>query len=158
MLLKALLGRLNNGSDTKTRTVSSRRQSSPLMYERYPILPGLLLKLLNHWHDGDVSLVNAQRVFPALEILQRFGVPKLYQEDILQALERQRSSSMWLLRQKAARACGSSIGVVDILDPLQQIIGIGKTLSQNEVHGQLLTLQIVLIRDLVSYLETAPSK
>lgn len=158
MLLKALLGRLNNGSDTRTRTVSSRRQLSPLMYEKYPILPGLLLKLLNYWHDGDASPVNAQRVFPALEIVQRFGIPKSYQEEILQALERQRSSSMWLLRQKAAKACGSNVGVVDILDPLQQIIGIGKILPQNEVHGQLLSLRIVLMRDLVLYLETAPSK
>lgn len=155
MLLQALLKRFNGGADTNSRRVaSSHGQFSPLTYEKFPVLAGLLLRLLDHWHDGSASVIYAQRVFPALEIVERFGIPNVHRKEIMQALERHRSSPIWPIREKAAKAYGMITEADDILIPIRQMIDTSKNRSQNEIHGQLLSLRVMLNRGMLTQMRT----
>ena len=147
MLLKALLRRLNGGADTaSTRVASMHRQNSPLTYERFPILPELLLRLLYHQDYQTSQTLHVQRVFPALEIVERFGVPNLHQEEVWQALMRLRASPVWSIREKAAKAVGTIIEEHELLDQMRKMVHATDVKSQNEVHGRLMSLRVIFAR------------
>ena len=156
MFLKALLKRLNGGADTaSSRVASSHRQLSPLTYERFPILPKLLLRLLYHHFDESSSILYAQRVFPALEIVERFGVPTVHREEILRAIEHHRASPIWSIREKAAKAFGMIMEADDALNEMRKMIHVSKIQSQNQIHGRLLSLRVVFVRAMPPYLDAS---
>ena len=160
MLFKALVRRLNGGTDTASIKVKSfYRRSSHLTYERYPNLPILLLKLLCNelplamgsinvtQHDGH-SVTPAHKVFPAMELLETLGLPNERGEMILKAIWQYMESFDWAIREKAAKALGY------LLDSKNFIGDAGKLLSpdwptQNALHGRLLCLQHLVSRGVI---------
>lgn len=117
MLFKALLRRLNSGTDTaSTKASSSHRSLSKLAYEKYPNLPGMILRLLcqnqqisiDAPHDktqaqNQALSLQAQWVFPALEILERSGLPLQHRVEIEAAIKYHMASPVWAIREKADR-------------------------------------------------------
>ena len=156
MLLKALLKRLNGGTDTmSTRVASLRRQKSPMTYERFPILPELLLRLLHHQDYETSPTLHAQRVFPALEIVERFGVPNVHREEVWRALMHHRASPIWLVRQKAAKTIGMIVENDELLEEVWRIVHASDAQTQNEVHGRLMTLRVLIARAVPTYLDAS---
>lgn len=148
MLFKALLRRLNGGTDTaSTKVSSSHRQSSHLVYEKYPKFPVLVFRLLRHEASQfDESAVQAHKIFPALEIIERSGIPRLYQVEIMDALWRHAESRDWSVREKAAKALSYSFGQNDLYEEVKAIIASSNWPSQNALHGRLLCLRFLLAR------------
>ena len=156
MLLKALLKRLNGGADTaSTRVASLHRQSSPLTYERFPILPELLLRLLYHQYHETSPTLHAEKVFPALEIVERFGVPGDYREEVWRALMHHRASPIWSIREKAAKTVGMIIEENELLEQVWRMIHANDLQSQNEVHGRLMSLRVLFARAVPIYLDAS---
>ena len=149
MLLKALLRRINAGADTaSTRVASLHRRNSPLTYERFPNLPELLLRLLCHSNSQASPTLHAQKIFPALEIVERFGVPKTSKAKVWQALLHHRASPEWSIREKAAKTTGIITEENELLDRMRELIHPRRRRSQNEVHGSLMTLRVLFARAL----------
>ena len=152
MLLQALLKRLNGGSDTASTRVASRsRQSSQFVYEKFRILPELLLKLIRHQSRESSSALHAQRIFPALEIIEHFGVPKQNGEEVWQALNQYRANSIWSIREKAAGTIGIVIISNEISETIQSLVHSSGDLGPNETHGRLMTLRVLFNRALPSH-------
>ncbi|KAI4113654.1 MAG: hypothetical protein LQ345_005409, partial [Seirophora villosa] len=119
MLLKALITRMNDGTNTASSKVSSsHRRLSTLVYDKFQNVPDLLLRLLNHDdnlnqesplaqsraalpHD---SVLQAQQVFSALEIIEHSGIPKRHESEIWRAVWSQVEGPVWAIREKAAKA------------------------------------------------------
>lgn len=155
MLFKALLRRLNGGTDTaSTKVSSSHRRSSHIAYEKYPNLPALILKLFNNTesaaqidlHGQEAStLMKAQSVFAALEVIERSGIPPMHEADILDALWRYAKSPDWSIREKAAKTLSLVVNDHDIeAEFLSLLPAIWE--SQNALHGRLLCLRFLLNR------------
>ncbi|KAL8899451.1 MAG: hypothetical protein Q9207_006199 [Kuettlingeria erythrocarpa] len=119
MLLKALITRLNDGTNTASCRISNaHRRLSSLVYDKYQNLPDLLLRLLQYQDTVNLQIpqpetklaetlvLQAQRVFPALEIIEQSGVPTRHQSEILQAVWRHLEGPVWPIREKAAKALG----------------------------------------------------
>lgn len=157
MLFKALLRRLNGGTDTaSTKASSYHRSLSKLAYEKYPNLPNMILRLLcqNHQtlvkapHDETLSLsssLQAQRVFPALEILQRSGLPLQHRVEIEEALRHHMESPVWAIREKAAKALALVISQKDLGGEIRTLLQPSK-ISQNCLHGRLLCVRFMISR------------
>lgn len=155
MLIKALIRRLNGGTDTSSaRAPSSHRRRSMLMYEKYPSLPNLLVKMLRQVDEptmaGDRSEVaasmQAQRVFPALEIIERSGLPSQYRLEIKKLIWHHMESPSWPIREKAAKALGLVLSDEDYLSDIKTILR-RDWLSQNALHGRLLYLRHIILRN-----------
>jgi len=152
MLLKALLTRLNGGTDTSsTRASSSHRHLSKRAYEQFQNLPLLTSKLLcdtfggERTTDGVCSTVQIQRVFPGMEIVARFGLPLAHRAPILQALWSHLEGSVWSLREKAAEVLSvTAIETGQIGEVKKLLIPDWKT--QNALHGRLLYLRGLVAR------------
>ena len=154
MLFKALLKRLNGGTDTSSNKVSSsRRRFSLLTYEKYPNLPNLLVRLLRR-HHAQVQLtgkelqeaVEAHRVFPALEVIERFGIPIQHHGAVLDALCYYNESPNWSIREKAARSLSLIVGETRILEEATSLLA-PDFKTQNALHGRLLQLRFMLARN-----------
>ncbi len=155
MLLQSLLKRLNGGADTaSTRVASLYRQSSPFVYEKFPILPELLLKLMRHQDRESSVALQAQRIFPALEVIERFGVPKQYEGEVWQALNLYRANPVWANREKAARTIGMIIEPKRIGQEMHNLVNVRAEMMPNEIHGSLMTLQVLLARVLPNYMNS----
>lgn len=150
--MKALLNRINGGTDTSsTRVSSSHRRFSKLVHEKYPHLPQLTLSLLSpaSSHDtgggGRGASLHAQKVFPGLEIVERFGLPVSLGEPIKRAILRHLEGPVWPVREKAARALSTGVASEDVVTEVESILsGHGK--SQNALHGRLLYLRSLLLQ------------
>lgn len=157
MLFRALLSRLNGGTDAySTRASSSHRRFSRQPYEKYPNLPNLIVKLLSQHGmvavdavppEGDsVSLsLQAQRVYPALEILERSGMPSEQCTTIREAIRLQMEGPVWALRQKAAKASALILDETEFTDEIKRLLKL-KVTSQNAVHGHLLYVRSIIAR------------
>lgn len=142
MLMKALLNRINGGTDTSsTRASSSYRRFSKLIYEKFPNLPTLILTLLRPQEDssshGEAAILHAQRVFPALEMVQRFGLPMERFQDIKEAMTHHSEGPNWSLREKAAKALSSIVQKSDFCNEINKLLSAGYH-SHNTLHGRLL--------------------
>ena len=153
MLFKALLKRLNGGTDTSsTKASSSHRQFSQSTYQKYPNLPNLLLRLLgptttNQTSDTDLHpRIQAHRVFPALEVIERSGIPTQHQGPFLGALRYYNESPDWSIREKAAKALSLIVGEGSIVTEVRSLLA-PNWKSQNELHGRLLCLRFLLARN-----------
>ncbi|KAL8645259.1 MAG: hypothetical protein Q9226_007379 [Calogaya cf. arnoldii] len=117
MLMKALITRMNDGTNTlSSKAPSSHRHVSSLVYDKYPNVPDLLLRLLTHkdvidserLHKGvavpDTLISQAQHVFPALEIIEQSGIPRKFGIEIRQASWNHLEGPVWAIRDKAAKA------------------------------------------------------
>ena len=152
MLFKALIRRLNGGTDiSSTKVSSSHRRSSHLAYQMYPNLPELVLRLLDHGRpELDVSInistaQGAQKVFAALEVIERSGLPSTHQIDIKTAMWRHASCSNWPIREKAAKTLSLVMEEEDFERECKSVL-LPTWLSQNELHGRLLCLRSILSR------------
>ncbi len=148
MLFKALLRRLNGGTDTaSTKVTSSHRQSSQLVYEKYPNIPILVLRLLQHGssQNGHPS-AQAHKIFPALEIIERSGIPLHYQAEVTEALFHHAESPDWCIREKAAKALSYILGDQNLYEEAKAILTRPNLSSQNALHGRLLCLQFLIAR------------
>ena len=170
MLFKALVRRLNGGTDTASMKIkSSYRRSSHLIYDRYPNLPTLLLKLLCNelplatrsvnitQHDGH-SVTPAHKVFPAMELLEILGLPNERGEMILEAVWQYMESFDWAIREKAAKALSRLFDSRDLISDARKLLSPDWPL-QNALHGRLSCLQHVVSRDdipLIGYEKLVP--
>ena len=152
MLLKALLSRINGGTDTSsTRVTSSHRRFSKLIYEKYPHLPQLTLSLLSpiSSHDtgrgGAGGIIHARKVFPGLEIVERFGLPLPLREPIEAAIMRHLEGPVWPLREKAAWALSAGLASRDIVTEVKNLLS-SPWKSHNALHGRLLYLRSLLLQ------------
>ena len=159
MLLKALTNRMNGGTDIISANASiSRRKPLSLVYAKYGNLSNLLLNLLspssNVQHSIEKSqntAFEAQRVFPALEIIERSGLPKCYEREIGNAVWKHIEGPIWSIRNKAAKAASLLCDERKVPTEFRRILA--KTWStQNALHGRLL-----YIRCLAARLQRAPS-
>ena len=152
MLFKALLKRLNGGTDTSsTKTSSSHRRFSRLTYQKYPNLPNLLLRLLRSTPAKQTSgrdlqpMIQAHKVYPALEVIERSGIPPQHQGPFLDALHYYNESSDWSIREKAAKALSLIVDEGSIVKEVRSLLA-SNWKSQNELHGRLLRLRVLLAR------------
>lgn len=155
MLFKALLRRLNGGTDTaSTKASSSHRSLSKLAYEKYPNLPSLILRLLCQNKPTSIEAAHnetqtlsfqAQWVFPALEILERSGLPLQYRVEIDEAIRHHMASSIWVIREKAAKALALVLSEKDINGEIGNLLKPSK-MSQNCLHGRLLCVGFMISR------------
>ena len=144
MLLKALLNRLIGGSDASREKRLASSQPSPVVYEKYQNLPSLLLTMLRVGNVGFYTS-RAQQVFPALEMIERWGLPKQQKVTISQLVWNHMESSDWSIREKAAKAMCAVMEdkatykkIGDLFDP--------EWPSQNALHGRLLCARLLLAR------------
>ena len=153
MLFKALLKRLNGGTDTSsTKASSSHRRFSQLTYEKYANLPELLLKLLRHEPNQipitDKALqptMQVQRVFTALEVIERSGIPVQQQGAFLDALRYYNESPDWSIREKSAKALSLMADEKDFVEEVRSLLT-PSWKTQNALHGRLLRLRFLLAR------------
>ncbi len=158
MLLNALLRRLNGGTDSRSMTASSaHRQPSPAAYEKFSKLPKLIFRLLSSIGQEEniddpyrrapttPATIDAQKVFPALEIIERFGLPNAQQVEIRELVIRYMENSSWPIREKAAKAFAYVIYERDIGREVGQMLEISIS-SQNRLHGKLLCVRYMLAR------------
>lgn len=155
MLFRALLSRLNGGSDTASTRVSSlHRRFSSLAYEKYQNLPGLILRLLSqasiqrpdnllNSNYSEACLKHAQRVFPVLEIVERFGLPFEYREEIQYLIWQQMEGPIWALREKAAKTLSLVIGGENFISELFNLLKDSRK-SQNNLHGRLMCARFIV--------------
>ena len=154
MLFKALLKRLNGGTDTtSTKASSSHRRFSQLTYDKYPILPNLLLQLLRPTPNQTqvtgrelYPTMQAHRVYPALEVIERSGIPSQYQGAFLDALRYYNESADWSIREKAAKALSLIVDEKSIVKEVTSLLT-PNWISQNALHGRLLRLRFLLARN-----------
>ena len=152
MLFKALIRRLNGGTDTSsTRASSAHRPFSNLIYEKYPRLPNLLLKMLRQVDaprvDGEESefsaSMQAQRVFPALEIIEIAGFPSQNSVEIKELIWHHMEGSAWPIREKAAKALSLVLNDKNHRTDIEALLR-PDWRSQNALHGRLLYLRNIL--------------
>lgn len=154
MLFKALISRLNGGTDTaSTKVSSSHRRFSRLVYEQYPNLPKIIRRLFNRMDptsNNDNQLTKedlypqqAQRVFLALEIVGRSGLPPEYCTEIQKIIREQMEGSIWAIRDKAARTLSLLIDEKDFNVELTNLLDSGWK-THNVLHGRLLCAQLLV--------------
>ena len=154
MLFRALLKRLNGGTDTSsTKASSSHRRFSKATYEKYPNLPDLLLRLLRRGPVQDevtsrelYPTMQAHRVFPVLEVIERFGLPSQHHNSFLDALRYYNESPDWSIREKSAKALSLVVDEKNILVEVMSLLA-PNWHSQNALHGRLLRLRFLLARN-----------
>lgn len=154
MLFKALLKRLNGGTDTSsTRASSAHRRFSQLTYEKYPNLPNLLLRLLrqtpSHTQADDRKshpTMEAHWVFPAIEVIERSGLPSQHRNEFLDALRYYNDSPDWSIREKAAKALSLIVDENRVVEEVKSLLTPNWE-SQNALHGRLLCLRFLLARN-----------
>lgn len=158
MLFRALLSRMHGGTDAaSTRISSNHRRFSKLVYEKYPNLPDLILGLLSSgfqkatYVNGDSSsqlfahTLEAQRVLPALEIIERSGLPSNQFEEIQSALQRQRQSPVWAIREKSAKALAAVVKDRDLIAEIRDLLKVDRS-CQNALHGRLMSIRYMIAR------------
>jgi hypothetical protein len=146
MLLKALLTRLSIGA-----TSSFRRENkvptrfSKLTFDKYPQMADLVVQLLVSSLDRNIESLafdfdysrEVKMAYPAIEILERIGIPSSHRCVVKYFLMQHLSSPVWHLRDKAANSLSHLISDQDILGEIQGLFSL-EIHSQNSLHGRLL--------------------
>ena len=146
MLFKALLSRLSTGlSSSPSKTLEGHRRFVKSTYNKYPRLADLVVRLLEQSCSiGSKDLVDddAQQIqfaFPAMEVIERVGVPSIHRDAITSLLMKQLESHVWNLREKAARTLSFLLDENFLIERLRTTSQSG-IFKQNAVHGMLLCL------------------
>jgi hypothetical protein len=159
MLFRSLLSRMHGGTNTaSTRISSNYRRFSKLVYEKYPNLPSLVLGLLNSASlehidyskkDSRPQLFahssQAQRVLPALEIIERAGLPSIYNKKIQQAIRQHMESPIWAIREKSAKALAAVADDEILIAETKGLLEVDQR-RQNALHGSLLCARFMISR------------
>ncbi|EPE03524.1 heat repeat protein [Ophiostoma piceae UAMH 11346] len=156
---------LESGWDGRTIRVS---------YNKYPTLPGVLLSLLQTQADfgrpeGNATThlqiesqqAAAESVFPALDIIRRAGSPETHRDELYRAVVHYLGSTLWHVREMAARTVCSFLIVQDWAAGIQSLLtDLGRTTEStaNRLHGTLLAFRFVLARVAEIARETVPDK
>ncbi|KAG8624474.1 hypothetical protein KVT40_007541 [Elsinoe batatas] len=141
MLFRALLDRLLGTNDDygEVGTTSSSKE----IFVRHPQMLPLLYRLL----DADVydltETAAVEKVFPALQLLQRAAPPESEIANIRSAITKLIGCPHWLVRDKAARTLATTYRNDDILDALRSITG-DRVDTLNARHGTLLLMKYSL--------------
>ena len=151
MLLKALINRLHGGTDIFSTTApSSRRRSNQTVYQRYPTMSTVILRLL--WGGQGTQEMQApstnpsiQTIVPAMEMIEHFGIPRTHGDEIRQAVDVFLGSPYWALRDKAAKARSSCVAFSTVVKECQELLE-NDFPTQNTLHGRLLALKWLLRR------------
>ncbi|XWW97598.1 hypothetical protein V2A60_005582 [Cordyceps javanica] len=130
-------------------------KANRIPYHRYPNLPEVLRDLLKSGHrvmatSSALSAAAAESVFPALDIIRRAGPPALLRDEIQSHVAHYLSSSVWHVREMAARTLCSCLLHEKWLGTIKQIYGQAQDESEgarlNSVHGVLLVIKFVIER------------
>ncbi|OAA68244.1 heat repeat protein [Niveomyces insectorum RCEF 264] len=175
LLLRSLIDCLFGAGESKAMLESGwDGQTIRVSYNKYPSLPGVLLRLLQSTPDVaalpketvDVALPGhhlqiesqkaaAESVFPALDILRRAGPPEMHRDALFRAVVHYLGSHLWHVREMAARTVCSFLINQDWAAGLQGLVagdGGGDGLparpisSANRLHGTLLSVRFLLGR------------
>lgn len=158
MLMRALLSRMHGGTDAaSTRISSNHRRFSKLVYEKYPNLPSLILGLLSFGlKKTDYSNENSQaqpfahsldahRVLPALEMVERSGLPSNHNLEIHNAIRQHRQSPVWAIREKSAKALAAVVEDRKLIAEIRDLLE-ADCRRQNALHGSLLCTRFMIAR------------
>lgn len=142
MLFRALMDRLIGTNDAYTD--DDQTTQSRLSEEAITSLMHVVLELLGPT-DGDVDQVNAEVVFPALQLLQRIQPPQVMAAKIQHSVLRLASNRQWHVRDKAAKTYATLVPVKDRVSRVVDLV-LRKARTQNESHGCLLGAQYLMER------------
>ncbi|KAF4553253.1 putative death-receptor fusion protein [Elsinoe fawcettii] len=141
MLFRALLDRLLGTNDAYDE-IGTTAISKEIFTKHQQMLP-LLYKLLEaNVHDLSESTA-VEKVFPALQILQRASPPKDESRRIRAALIKLTSCPHWLIRDKAARTIALLHGEGNITAVISTLF-VEQPESPNARHGQFLCIKYLL--------------
>lgn len=158
MLLKALLNRLLGKNEANSSTTSANNlDTTNLLYDKFPILPDLIVKLLQSdaqltestresaYRSGmTLDIPQAQKVFPALEIIQRAGMPLKHRPTIESLLRYHLGSTVWYIRKKAAKTISIVTNASRFHDVVTELLQESWP-TQNNLHGRLLCVRELLL-------------
>jgi BioD-like phosphotransacetylase family protein len=141
MLFRALMDRLigTNDAFSDEDTYTQSRLSD----EAITSLMQVVLQLLAT--DDDVDQIQAEVVFPALQLLQRVQPPSIMSERIQSSVLKLATSRQWLVRDKAAKTYSALVPGKDRASRIANLVR-HQARSQNETHGDLLTARYLLER------------
>ncbi|KAL2035004.1 hypothetical protein VTO58DRAFT_100921 [Aureobasidium pullulans] len=142
MLFRALMDRLIGTNDAYTD--DDQTTQSRLSEEAITSLMHVVLELLGPT-DGDVNQVNAEVVFPALQLLQRIQPPQVMAAKIQHSVLRLASNRQWHVRDKAAKTYATLVPVKDRVSRVVDLV-LRKARTQNESHGCLLGARYLMER------------
>ncbi len=159
MLFRALLSRMHGGTDAaSTKASSNHRRFSSLVYEKYPNMPSMVLALLSSTsleyrnysnEDRQRQLIahswEPQRVLPALEIIERSGLPLNHNMEIQSAIRQHMESPIWAIREKSAKTLAAVIEDRYLAAEIIKLLGANHS-RQNALHGSLLCVRFMLAR------------
>ncbi|KAI9797930.1 MAG: hypothetical protein M1835_005766 [Candelina submexicana] len=158
MLLQALIDRLcgvGRGEDKTYKTIDVQVPGS--LYESYPELTGLLLEVLgtskslkpaakffgkNKDEERGAS-TRIEAVFPALEIVQRAGLPPGHAEEVTKLVLRHLGSRAWQIRVTAARTLSVILSGQPCTYRMSLLLD-EPWASTNTRHGKLLCTKIIM--------------
>lgn len=161
--MRSLIDCLFGTSESKSVTEAGwDGKSIRLAYERYPALPELLLNLLvaipkEHLSHMPPEISAVESVFPALDIIRRAGPPKKLRAEIHACIKIHLGSSIWHVRDIAARTICTLLldekwleGLTDLFETCGN--------STNQIHGVLLATKYLLERRLELHSLTASGR
>ncbi|KAI9670060.1 MAG: hypothetical protein M1817_004540 [Caeruleum heppii] len=153
MLIRALTTRLfrsNRPESQPGRKVGLH--TTPSIYVDYPRLAPILTRLLEATATSQdmssgvpevASEAIEHRVYPALDIIRRAGLPRTERLHMKNLIYRHLGAQAWHVREMAAQTYSSLIGDGDVYREIETLL---KTpiRDQNSLHGRLLTLGCLL--------------
>lgn len=125
-------------------TDNDQNTQSRLSAEAITSLMHVVLELLGPT-DGDVNQVNAEVVFPALQLLQRIQPPEAMAEKVQHSVLRLGSNRQWHVRDKAAKTYATLVPVKDRVSRVTYLV-LREARYQNESHGCLLGARYLIER------------
>lgn len=153
MLLKALLTRMSGGAATNTsKERGDHRRFSKLAFEKYKDLSLMVVQLLQKsvtldphidYTEEGLETRQVEKAYPAMEIIERVGVPRNYRAVIKKLLMQLLGNRVWNLREKAAKTLSLLVDDDEILEEVRELC-VYKSHDQNAVHGRLLYLKYML--------------
>ncbi|PYI07666.1 hypothetical protein BO78DRAFT_396285, partial [Aspergillus sclerotiicarbonarius CBS 121057] len=155
MLFRALLTRMcRTGTGLGFGGVSGSEPGARVSFMKYPGLFELLPTLLspsdksNNAGESDNAMVT-ERVFPALELIAE-KVPSVtgVDDEILRGhIREQFKSSVWGIREHAARVYASLLNRAAVLTNIKELLNVQRdTMTQDYLHGEALCIKYSLRR------------
>ncbi|KAL2752691.1 hypothetical protein ACRALDRAFT_1077852 [Sodiomyces alcalophilus JCM 7366] len=153
LLLRSLIDNLLGTHESKSMMDAGwDGKAAKIHYRRYPVLPVVLLNLLRSGRgamEPSTGTIAAEAVFPALDIIRRAGPPETARDELYHLISEYLGSSVWHVREMAARALCSFLLHDDWVQALRGIVnarGESRASLANRLHGVLLTIKYVFDR------------
>ena len=149
MLFKAVLTRLAGGQSVSSGN-RRRTRSSKIIYEKFPSLSRIIIRLLRMCDSlqgfqemspvFDASTKLVEMIYPAMEIIEKIGMPPSSREHITPQLVSQLESPIAGVREKAAGILYRELDSETIVKDIDWLVKPPRA-SQNALHGWLLCLK-----------------